>query len=74
MRIFLGLTEVSGFFSRLKLGLDELGIPCEYVTLQQHRFAYDGSPPPKVGQRIVEACMAGRLRARDRGTRLRYFA
>ena len=74
MRIFLGLTEVSGFFSRLKLGLDELGIPCEYVTLQQHKFAYGGSAPPTVGQRIVEACVAGRLRARDRGTRLRYFA
>jgi glycosyltransferase involved in cell wall biosynthesis len=75
MRIFLGLTEVSGFFSRLKLGLDELGIPCEYMMLQKHRFAYDGgAAPPSIGQRLIEACMTGRLRGRNRGTRLSYFA
>jgi glycosyltransferase involved in cell wall biosynthesis len=73
MRVFLGLTEVSGFFSRLKLGFEELGIPCDYVTLQQHRFAYGGEQGRTFGQRIVEASVAGRLRAIDRGARLRYL-
>ncbi len=73
MRVFLGLTEVSGFFSRLKLGLDELGIPCEYVTLQQHRFAYGGGSPRTFWQRIVEASVAGRLQAIDRRARLHYL-
>ena len=73
MRIFLGLTEVSGFFTRLKLGLDELGVPCEHVTLQQHRFFYGGRGHRTFVQQIAEASVAGRLRARDKGSWLRYI-
>jgi hypothetical protein len=73
MRVFLGLTEVSGFFSRLKLGFDELGIPCQHVTIQQHRFSYSGDGPSTLWQRIIEFCVAGRMRARDRGARLSYL-
>jgi len=40
MRILLGLTEVSGFFSRLQSGFSQLGIEAVHVSLQTHRFAY----------------------------------
>jgi len=74
MRIFLGLTEVSGFFSRLKFGLDELGIPCEHITLQQHRFGYGGRGRHSFVQQIAEACVARRLRFRENRSWLCYLA
>lgn len=40
MRIFIGLTEVSGYYANLKRGFDELGVPATYVTLHAHPFGY----------------------------------
>ena len=45
MRVFLGLTEVSGFYSHLKRGFDAIGVPAELVTLSLHRFSYDDRHP-----------------------------
>lgn len=43
LRVFIGLTEVSGYYSRLKKGLEELGIHAEFFPLQAHRFSYSNS-------------------------------
>lgn len=40
MRIFIGLTEVSGYYSNLKKGFDEMGVPAAYVSLYAHPFKY----------------------------------
>lgn len=40
MRVFLGLTEVSGFFTKLASGLAEIGVDVVHVPLQSHSFAY----------------------------------
>ena len=39
-RIFIGLTEVSGYYAKLKKGFDELGVHAEFFPLQAHRFRY----------------------------------
>lgn len=64
MRILLGLTEVSGFFARLKQGFDELGVEAVHVSLQPHRFSYSGKvqAPPRVVA-WAQYTVAQRLRA-----------
>lgn len=42
-RIFLGLTEVSGYYVQLRKGFTELGIECAHIPIQAHRFAYEES-------------------------------
>jgi hypothetical protein len=44
-RVFIGLTEVAGYYRGLKRGFDELGIPATYVDLDEHRFQYAGDHP-----------------------------
>ncbi|WP_137918278.1 glycosyltransferase [Hydrogenophaga sp. 2FB] len=45
-RIFLGITEVSGYFSRLRLGLLELGADAVHVSVHAHQFGYEAGPVP----------------------------
>jgi hypothetical protein len=40
-RVFLGLTEVSGYYAQLRKGFVELEIECVHIPIQSHRFAYD---------------------------------
>lgn len=40
MRVFLGLSEVAGYYSGLKKGFDEIGVEANFVTLRDHRFKY----------------------------------
>lgn len=42
-RISIGPGEVAGYFSRLKAGFDELGIPCEHFVLTPNIFNYQES-------------------------------
>jgi glycosyltransferase involved in cell wall biosynthesis len=39
-RIFLGLTEVCGYYANLRYGFSELGVPAEFVALEEHPFQY----------------------------------
>ena len=59
MRVFLGLAEVSGFYTNLKKGFDEIGVEAELVTLKQHRFAYQETPTPK-WVRFAQFAQSGR--------------
>lgn len=42
MRVFIGLTEVAGYFNNLARGLGELGIETMLVDLDAHPFQYAG--------------------------------
>jgi hypothetical protein len=42
VRVFIGLTEVAGYFGNLAKGLDELGIETTVVDLYAHPFQYAG--------------------------------
>lgn len=42
-RILIGPGEAAGYFSRLKAGFDELGIPCEHFVFTPNKFAYQES-------------------------------
>ncbi|WP_417412019.1 glycosyltransferase [Hoeflea sp.] len=51
IRIFLGLTEVSGFFSRLQSGFQQIGVDAVHVSLHAHRFDYaSGATMPLLGR------------------------
>lgn len=41
--ISIGPGEIAGYFSRLKTGFDELGVPCEHFVMAENRFAYPES-------------------------------
>lgn len=56
MKIFLGLSEISGMFSRLKTGLEALGHEVDFINVNPHQFGYDGAVPlPEALLKIVEA-------------------
>lgn len=46
LRIFLGITEVSGYFSRLKQGFQGLGVEAMHVSVHAHQFGYEAGPVP----------------------------
>ena len=40
MRIFIGLTEIAGYYSNLQKGFSQIGVDCTFVTEEDHRFNY----------------------------------
>jgi glycosyltransferase involved in cell wall biosynthesis len=52
MRVFIGLTEVAGYFGNLAKGLEELGIETKFVDLYAHPFRYAGDAAPR--DRLVD--------------------
>lgn len=72
MRVFLGLTEVSGFYTNLKRGFDAIDVSAELVTLSKHRFNYDETHQP-VWVRLAQGAVAGRLRNRNAALPVRMF-
>lgn len=42
VRIFVGTTEIAGYYAHLARGLRELGFICDYVSFFDHPFEYDG--------------------------------
>lgn len=41
-KIFIGLTEIAGFYGNLKRSFDELGIEATFIASGEHRFQYKG--------------------------------
>jgi glycosyltransferase involved in cell wall biosynthesis len=62
MRILIGLTEVSGYYSRLKRGFDELGIDATHISLQEHRFCYSGRGENPILVNWAQQAVAKRLK------------
>lgn len=52
MRVFLGLTEVSGHYRSLKQGLRELGISATFVNLSRHPFQFGGDDDLRIARWI----------------------
>jgi len=61
MRIFLGLTEVSGYYANLKSGFAALGITCVHIPLQAHRFKYSDLSDQPFWGRLARACVTRRI-------------
>ena len=40
-RIFIGLTEIAGYYSQLKKGFDRLHVDCDYYYRDDHPFKYE---------------------------------
>lgn len=51
-RVFLGLTEISGHYSSLKKGFNELGIKCTFINLSDNRYAYSGADDSWLANKI----------------------
>lgn len=61
MRIFLGLTEVSGFFARLQSGFCEVGVEAVHVSLQAHRFDYSTATTQPIFVRLAQWAVTNRI-------------
>lgn len=61
MKLFIGLTEVSGYYYNLKKGFDELGIHCAYVPLQAHAFRYQDNEKLSFLPWLVRVCVTRRV-------------
>lgn len=53
MKIFIGLTEIAGYYSNLKKGFEELEIPATFVDLEYHPFKYDSHDVPNILVRLA---------------------
>lgn len=56
--IFLGLTEVAGYYSSLRGGLLRKGIDVEFVPLVNHRFGYEQPPSHRLFPRLIASLLA----------------
>ena len=65
MRVFLGLAEVSGFYSNLAKGFKEIGVYAELVTLTQHKFGYQDNHPSKI-VKVARYAVSKRIQADNR--------
>lgn len=64
MRVFIGLTEISGYYRGLQEGFQELGVESTFVNLSRHPFTYGGEASnPLI--RLVRALGEKRAAARS---------
>src|SRR5579864_5072517 len=54
MKIFLGLTEIAGYYGRLKRGFELLGVGCTFIDLSGNRFDYDSGEAPTAVARFAQ--------------------
>jgi len=47
-KIFIGLTEIAGYYSNLKKGFQKIGIECTFIDLSPHPFKYGGDDDPNL--------------------------
>ncbi len=48
MKIFIGLTEIAGYYGNLKKGFREIGVECTFINLSSHPFKYGGDDEPNI--------------------------
>lgn len=72
MRIFLGLAEVSGFYSNLSKGFEKIGIESELITLLPHRFGYGGCNS-SIWVRYAQWSVKHRLKNSNKHLSIRWF-
>jgi hypothetical protein len=54
-RVFIGLTEISGYYRGVKKGFEEIGVPCTFINLFNYRFAYGGEDKSRLVRWILES-------------------
>jgi len=57
MRVFLGILEIAGYYRSLKEGLIEIGIPVNFVALDDHPFGYGGDDQPNILVRLLKSAV-----------------
>src|SRR5512144_172802 len=55
LRVFIGLTEISGYCSKLTEGLKSLGVNVRFVNLREHPFQYDLGDEWRLA-RLIQYC------------------
>lgn len=73
MRVFIGLTEVSGYYSGLRKGFVQLGVSAEHVSVHAHRFHYGTHNGERAIVKFARYCVERRLAARRNQTLKRAF-
>jgi len=63
-RVFIGLSEVAGYFSSLEAGLREIGVDARFFNLSPHPLAYGGTGPGRLSGLLT---LAGAPRGSARG-------
>jgi hypothetical protein len=53
IKIFIGLTEIAGYYGNLKRGFQEIGIECTFIDLSSHPFEYNRDDEPNI---LVQIC------------------
>src|SRR5574338_318748 len=69
--VFLGPMEVAGYFARLRVGLEAIGIRSVYADLEDHPFSYPEAPEPSLTVRAARMALRRMALARSpisRGT------
>ena len=56
MKIFIGLTEMAGYFTNLQKGLRQCGVEALFVPLQEHPFAYEEEALPWIPKWVQWCC------------------
>lgn len=64
-RIFIGLTEVAGYYSQLKQGFDRLEVDCDFFCRDDHPFHYEMPASGRI-QMILTAIARKRKTARNK--------
>ena len=73
MRIFIGLTEVSGYYAGLKKGFDELGIESYFVSLQEHPFKYHYPEKLHAIYKFARFCVTKRVKKINADSKQKWF-
>lgn len=66
VRVFVGLVEVAGFYSRLASGFRDAGADCTLCILADHQFGYTHANSVPRTLKYVRACVNKRARAAER--------
>ena len=73
MRIFIGLAEVSGYYTGLKEGFDELGVESIHVSLQDHPFKYENPESIPFAYKLSKYCVTKRVKKMEKGFHWKWF-
>jgi hypothetical protein len=65
-RIFIGPSEVAGYYGRLASGMKELGVQCDFITFNEHPFEYGGETTLPLLVRIIRKLYRWRNRKANR--------
>ena len=55
MKIFIGLTEIAGYYTNLEKGFRQIGISCDFINLTHNPYRYD----ERDSQNILVRCIRG---------------